>query len=31
MARLLLEEIAAPDRSHRQIILSTELVVREST
>ncbi|MEY9936850.1 LacI family DNA-binding transcriptional regulator [Streptacidiphilus sp. MAP5-3] len=30
MARLLLEQIAAPSRSHRQIILSTELVVRES-
>ncbi|WP_037605286.1 LacI family DNA-binding transcriptional regulator [Streptacidiphilus rugosus] len=30
MARLLLEEIAAPTRSHRQVILSTELVVRES-
>ncbi|MEY9872898.1 DNA-binding LacI/PurR family transcriptional regulator [Streptacidiphilus sp. MAP12-33] len=30
MARLLLEEIAAPGRSHRQVILSTELVVRES-
>ena len=31
MARLLLEEIASPGRSHRQVILSTELVVREST
>ncbi|MBF9067199.1 LacI family DNA-binding transcriptional regulator [Streptacidiphilus fuscans] len=30
MARLLLEEIASPGRSHRQVILSTELVVRES-
>jgi DNA-binding LacI/PurR family transcriptional regulator len=30
MARLLLEEISAPSRSHRQIILSTDLVVRDS-
>jgi DNA-binding LacI/PurR family transcriptional regulator len=30
MARLLLEEITSPGRSHRQVILSTELVVRES-
>ncbi|WP_042400505.1 LacI family DNA-binding transcriptional regulator [Streptacidiphilus carbonis] len=30
MARLLLEEIAAPSRTHRQIILTTELVRRES-
>jgi DNA-binding LacI/PurR family transcriptional regulator len=30
MARLLLEEIAEPSRAHRQIILTTELVRRES-
>jgi DNA-binding LacI/PurR family transcriptional regulator len=30
MARLLLEEIAAPSRTHRQIILTTELIRRES-
>ncbi|MFC1409628.1 LacI family DNA-binding transcriptional regulator [Streptacidiphilus sp. N1-12] len=30
MARLLLEEIATPSRTHRQIILTTELVRRES-
>lgn len=30
MARLLLEEISAPGRAHRQVVLATELVVRES-
>ncbi|MEY9968678.1 DNA-binding LacI/PurR family transcriptional regulator [Streptacidiphilus sp. MAP12-16] len=30
MARLLLEEIAAPSRTHRQVILTTELVLRDS-
>ncbi|MFC5909555.1 LacI family DNA-binding transcriptional regulator [Streptacidiphilus monticola] len=30
MARLLLDEIASPDRAHRQVLLRTELVVRDS-
>ncbi len=30
MARLLLEEIGSPGRAHRQVVLATELVVRDS-